>query len=285
MCLIVQFRHFDPLSGKLPERYDWMFAEIAYRARKMLSSRSLEEINAGSKFLTELGRQPGYVNPHIEEFKQEGIPTILNEVEVNLIAASNEVEAVYKNVGNVSLDKCDGLPNAQWHELFAILSLSYLENVCACVHAQQTWEPYWESKWLPGHKSPNPFPRLTDDDINKKVNDWLVLAHQAIGFADALNNQEELVRKLRSTQNRQAITTRHAKGSGPLKAAVLELHKKYQSRSNREAARRIFEELRLEQRLEYDEVTGTLTFDDKVRLRNDDPVKRFEIWIGQSKKG
>lgn len=285
MSLIVHFRHFDPLTGKLPESYDWMFTEIAYRARKLLTNRSSDEINAAAKFLTAIHRQPGYVNPHWEELKQEGIPTVINGQVVELIAASNEVETIYKNVSNVSIADCEGFINAEWHELFAIVSLSYLENICAAVHAQQTWEPYWESKWLPGHKSPNPFPQLTDSDIKLKANDWLVLAHQAISFADALKNQEAYISQSRSAEKSRAAKKKYKETSEPLKQAVLKLYQeKYTHRSNRHAAFGILHELEKTGQVDFNRQTKVVMFNGKNALLTDDPEHRFEVWIGNYKK-
>lgn len=284
MALPVYFKHFDPLTGKLPDRFDWMFAEIAFRARRMLSSRSTEEIMAAASILTQIHRAPGYKDPLWEELEQGPIPTMMYGEEVQLIASSNEVEALYKNICNVSLSNYSSLREWQWHEMFAVLALSYMDQICALVDAQENWVPDIESKWLPGKVQPNPFPKLTDSFIENKVSDWLILSQQAISFADALQNQEEIVRNLRSAESRQAARIRHEGGSGSLKEAVIGIYQeKYQTRSNRDAARRIFDDLRMQQRLIYDE-TGKVIFEGHKSLQTDDPEKRFEIWIGQFKR-
>lgn len=285
MTLTVNFKHFDPLADKLPESYDWMFADLAARARRLIAGRSHEEIEAVARILNEIHRAPGYRDPLWEEIKQDPVPSVMHGQPVQLVPASNEVEALYKNVGNVSLAPYTDFPNGQWHEVFAVLALSYTGQVCGAVHAKENWQETIKDKWL-GHVHPNPFYRPTDAEIEAKANDCLALAQQAIGLAEAIKNQSGLVRDLWSKESSQAARKRHESSSGPLKAAVITLHReKHQARSNRDAARRIFEELQQDQRLQYDAESGKVLFDGKFSLQNDDPERRFEIWIGKAKKG
>lgn len=285
MTIIINFKYFDPLAGKLPERYDWMFAELAERARRLIAGRSAEEIEAAARVLNEIHRAPGYRDPLTDEIKQAPIASVMHGQPVQLVPASNEVEALYKNVGNVSLAPYADFPNGQWHELFAVLALSYMAQICGAVHAKGTWQETIKDKWL-GNVHPNPLSQPTDAEIDTKANDCLALAQQAISLAEAIKNQAGMVRSLRSEESSLAARKRHESGSGPLKAAVIALYQeKHRARSNRDAARRIFQELQQEQRLQYDAESGKVLFDGKFSLQNDDPEKRFEIWIGQANKG
>lgn len=282
MGLTVYFKHFDPLTGKLPERYDYLFVEVAVRARKLLSKRNIDEIHAAAKILSEIHRAPGYIDPLTDELKQPTVSTILFGKETELVNASNEVEALHKNIANVSLAEYSNFPNAEWHELFAILTLSYMEKICGAVYSKENWQSILESKWLPGIKQENPFPKPTDERIDQLANDSLLLAKQAITYAETVHNQEETLRRLRTQESSNAAKARHHNQSGPLKAMVLDYYQQhYQSRSNRDAARRVFETLKHNGILSYDEVSGKLVFQGKVCLQTDDPEKRFEIWIGK----
>ena len=167
MSLVVNFKHFEPLTGKLPERYDYIFAELADRARRLVAGRGSDEIKAAARILSEIHRAPGYRDPLSEELKQAPIATMLYGEEVEVIPASNEVEALYKNVGNVPLADYPDFPNGQWHELFAVLALSYMDQICGAVHAQESWQPVVKNKWLEKDEFPNPFQKLTDSEIDR----------------------------------------------------------------------------------------------------------------------
>ena len=285
MNLTVYFKHFDPLAGKLPERYDYLFVEIAARARKLLSNRNVDEIHAAAKILTMIHRAPGFVDPLADELKQPTVSTILFGKETELVVASNEVEALHKNIANVSLAEYSDFPNAAWYELFAVLTLSYMEKICGAVYTKENWQPMLESKWLPGIKQENPFPKPTEERIDQLANDSLLLAKQAITYAEMLHSQGEVLRSLRAQESSNAAKKRHHDQSGPLKAAVIECYQQYyQSRSNRDAARRVFADMKQKGLITYDEASGKLMHEGKVCLQTDEPEKRFEIWIGQFKK-
>lgn len=285
MSLTVYFKHFDPLEGKLPDRYDYLFAELINRARKLISNRSYDEIHAAAKILSEIHLAEGYKNPLSEELKQPTVSTMLDGKETELVVASNEVEALHKNIGHLSLMQYTDFPAAEWHELFAVLALSYMEKIFSAVHSKDNWQAMIESKWLPGIKQPNPFPKPTDEMIDLFANENLFLTQQAITFAETLHGQQQMLKDLRAQESSDAAKKRHQNLSGTLKAIVIDTyHQNYQSRSNREAARRIFSDLIKNGVISYDEISCKVLHNSKVSLQTDDPEKRFEIWIGQFKR-
>lgn len=273
MKLTYRFDLFDPLMGELPERYVFMFIDVVLRARVMLQGRTTEEIKQGAFVINKIARDPAYVDPLWKSLKEPPIKTMLLGKEEEILPSYNDVEALYQNIGNISLVDFPILPNVQWHEVFAILALSYVEMVFYELHSQEAWPP---DHWLP---------RITDAQIDIHAQEYLGLAKQAITFADVLINQTATVRKLASEQTSQAARKRHQSGSGPLKAAVLDIYQeKYTARSNRDAAHRIFEDLTLQGRLAYDGHTTKVNFDNSPALQTDDPEHRFEIWIGRANK-
>lgn len=55
-----------------------------------------------------------------QEFEQEPVKTRMFGQESDAIPSSNDVEALYQNIGNVLLAEYQEFLNAQWHELFAV---------------------------------------------------------------------------------------------------------------------------------------------------------------------
>lgn len=263
MRLRHQFEHFEPLTGELPEPYAPMFFEVVHRARTLLKERTSEQIKQAAAMLNRIYRASSFVDPLYQALEQEPIKTKMSGQEFDVIPSFNDVEALYQNIGNITLAEYSGLPDARWYELFAVLTLSYTEKVCSELHNQATWPP--------NHFLPKP----SDTQINEFVQECLGLARQAITYAEMLKHQ---------TEQRQRASAKHHQPSNELKAEVLKLHKeKYTNRSNRDAARRILRDLIQLKKVKHDEEIGQLYFEDQLVLQTDDPEHRFEIWIGQAK--
>ena len=272
MRLTRRFEHFDPLTGELPDPYPVMFFEVVHRARNLLKGRTAEQIKQAALVINRIYRDPNFVDPMHQAFEQEPVKTRMFGQPMDAIPSSNDVEAIYQNIGNVLLAEYQEFPAAQWYELFAVLALSYAEKVCSELHNQATWPS--------NHFLPKP----TDSQINDFAQEYLGLARQAITYAETLKHQENTVKRLSSEQNRHAAATRH-KPTGKLKAAVLALHKeKYTNRSNRDAASRILKDLITLRKVTHDEETHQLFFEDQLVLQTDDPEHRFEIWLGDANK-
>lgn len=272
MRLTHRFEHFDPLTGELRDPYAVMFFEVVHRARSLLKGRTSEQIKQGALVINRIRRDPKFVNPMYQAFREEPIRTRMFEQEIDAIPSFTDVEALYQNIGNILLAEYQEFPNAQWYELFGVLALSYAEKVCSELHAQASWPP--------NHFLPKP----TDSQINDFVQEYLGLARQAITYAETLKRQANTVKRLSSKQSRHAAATRH-KPTGKLKSAVLALHKeKYTNRSNRDAASRILKDLITLRKVIHDGETHQLYFENQLVLQTDDPEHRFEIWIGEANK-
>ncbi|MEO6563432.1 MAG: hypothetical protein ABIN99_10390 [Nitrosospira sp.] len=275
MRLRHQFEYFDPLAGELTDPYAVMFFEAIHRARSLLKGRTSEFIKTGASVINRIYHDPNFVDPMYQAFEQEPIKTRMFGQAIDVIPSINDVEALYQNIGNVLLAEYREFPDAQWHELFAVLALSYAEKVCSEVHNQATWPP-------------NHFlPKITDSHINDVAQEYLGLAMQAITYAENLRNQEATVKstvqQVISDQKREAVNKRHAKKTGPLKNEVLRLYfEKYTKRSNRDAASRILKELTDTGAIRVE--PNTLFFGQEPALNTDEPENRIEKWIGQAKK-
>jgi len=272
MRLTHRFEHFDPLAGDLPDPYAVMFFEVVHRARSLLKGRTAEQIKQAALVINQIQRDLKFVDPMYQAFEQEPVKTRMFGQEIDAIPSSNDVEALYQNIGNILLTEYHEFPGAHWYELFAVLVLSYAEKVYSELHNQATW-PF-------NHFLPKP----TDSQINDFAQEYLGLARQAITYAETLKHQANTVKRLSSEQNRHAATTRH-KPSKKLKAAVLALYQeKYTNRSNRDAASRILKELITLRKVMHDGETHQLYFENQLVLQTDDPEHRFEIWIGDANK-
>lgn len=270
MRLTHRFEHFDPLVGELPDPYAVIFFEVVYRARNLLKGRTSEQIKQGALVINRIQRDPNFVDPMYQAFEQEPIKTRMFGRAIEAIRSSNDVEALYQNIGNILLAEHQEFPNAQWHELFAVLALSYAEKVCSELHNQATWPS--------NHFLPKP----TDSQVNDTAQEYLGLAMQALVYAESLSSQEATLKRIISDQMKKAVNKRHAK-TDPFKNDVLRLYfEKYSHCSNREAASRVLKELTDTGIIRVE--PNRLFFDQELVLNTDDPENRIEKWIGKAKK-
>src|SRR5687768_5303104 len=180
-----------------------MFFELVHRARMLLKTRTSEQIKQGALVLNRIHRDPKFVDPMYQALREEPIKTRMFGQEIEVIPSFNDVEALYQNIGNIIPAEYLELPNAQWYELFAVLTLSYAEKVCSELRNQATWPP--------NHFLPKP----SDSQIMNTAEEYLGLARQAITYAETLKHQTE--------QKQRASAKRH-QPSNKLKAVVLALH-------------------------------------------------------------
>jgi hypothetical protein len=271
MRLIHRFQHFDPLTGELPDPYGIMFFKEVHRARNLLKGRTSEEIKQTALVINQIQRDPKFVDPMYQELEQAPVkvPTLGEDVEGFLL--SDDVEALYNNIGNILLTEYQEFPYAQWYELFAVLSLSYVEKVCNELHAQA-------ERTLDGPALQNP-----ELFIKNVADECLGLARQARAYAESLFKQETTVKRIISDQKRKAINKRYADKTGPFKEEALRLYeKKYSQCSNREAASRVLKELTMTGAVRVE--PHTVFFGSDAALHTDEPEKRIEKWIAEVKK-
>lgn len=269
-----QFKRFDPKIGNLPEPYAVMFVELTYRARNILAPYSSKEITAATQAINTIIRDKAFIDPFYEDIKKESIKTKMFGQDYEIVPSTNDIEAIYQNIGRVDLINHISLPGFNWPHVFAAITLFSSELVTDLLHAKASWKP-----------SDILFPAPSDEQITAYVNEFLGDARQAITFAEMLLNQEKNQKRMLSEQNRKAANVRHERASNPLKDAVIEQYNaKYHTRSNRDAAPKIMADLAQDGRLVFDSISHKLFFNNVLALQTDDPEHRFAIWIGKHKK-
>jgi len=271
---IFNFKHFDPLTGELPEPHAILFTELIYRARKLLEKFSAPEIEEAIHALNEIPKDPAFIDPWQEERKREPILTPMYGTVIGVIPVSNDIEAIFKNIGNIELARYVPLHGFGWAQLFAAWTLFYPELIAAGEQSLKNWPANLQSISKP-----------TAERISQIVQEYLQEATQTITFAELLSEQEALQANLLSARNRNAAKQRTSRTSAPLKDRVLNLYaEKYHSRSNRDASSKIYNELLMLEEIHFNGATNQVLFRNQLALQTDDPQKRFEVWIGQHKK-
>jgi hypothetical protein len=169
----------------------------------------------------------------------------------------------------IDLSAWPQLPNAQWHELFAILALSYVEKMH---HEERQQAECTLPQWMP---------RLDDTGLNERAYDYLVMAKHALSVSEGLlfNLKEQ------SERGRKAVEVRHKAKTGALKERVIALYaEKHGTRSIRDAASRIMRELIDCGELVIDQSGLGVFFKGQPVLQTDDPQNRLERWIARYRK-
>lgn len=241
------FRHFNPFEK--PDQPRWDYDLIVDRAMRYLKNRSLEELQYGLETLHTLTLQYRSVgfSRVIEDERNQG-KRELHVTEADYLRAAME---------DFDISGQEKFPNATWPEYFALLALSHVGEAISTIKDMQPERDV--------------FP--VDSAFGSLILQMGIQGMDAIGEADALE-REGRVRNETSGAVKQAVSERAAKAAKKrmapyqeLKDKCLNLYKdKYQSRSNREAARRIYE--------------NDLSAKEKDILKSDDPPHQIEIWIG-----
>ena len=264
------FKYFDPKNGTLPEPYAVIFAELNYRARKILEPFTSDEINLSIQSINKFTRDKAFVNYLWEDLKNEPIKIpILGKI-CDVIPSTSNIEAIFKNMENIHLKNFVDNPNFDWPHLFASIALFHSELISNFLHTQAMW------------KVGDIFPRPTNERLNNFVSEFITDTKQAITFAELLIREKQI----QSIQASKAAKQRFAKTSDPLRDLVIQAYidKKYQDRTNRDAASKIFKELQDSRIIVFDSIKNQTLFNNNIALTTDDPTHRFEKWIGEYKK-
>ena len=120
-----RFRYFSPKLGTLPDPYAVMFVEQIHRARKILEVFSDDEIKQATLGINQVIKDKLFVDPLWEDFRTEPIPTLINGEVMEIIPSTNDIEAIYKNIGNVMLTHHIKLVGFSWPQVFAAITLYY----------------------------------------------------------------------------------------------------------------------------------------------------------------
>jgi hypothetical protein len=232
---------FDLKTGTLPGGLYFTFGDQLQRARALFTKRTQEEIR--------------YAFESIDWLLRKGSDWHLDEA----IAAAdhkpvfvNRVKALRCPVDRVDLSGQADFPGATWSEYFAALVLATV--------VEALYEHIDGAQHLPAGLSHDPA------KLAPILNDLATEAIDAVSYAEGLSMRDKVMQQDRMERGRN-----RAKPFNDLKRKLLTIYcENYQNRSNRDAAKRIWE--------------NQLTEEDRATLTADDPVHRLEIWIGQEKK-
>ena len=87
---------------------------------------------------------------------------------MDVVPSTYDIEAIYKNIGNVTLDDHLHLPGFSWPQVFAAITLYYPELITELLKAQANWKPE------------DSMPQISDDQILSYANEFIQDAKQAI---------------------------------------------------------------------------------------------------------
>jgi hypothetical protein len=264
------FEYFDPLEGEPPKHRASEFWEVLFQARNLLKDRTREEVLSGALILNEIRANAAFQEPIFDLIENWAPrPYKLSDGSISeAMPAPDEVDGYVFNMGRINLAEWPQLPSAHWHELFAILALSYVEKMH---HEEQRQESASMPAWRP---------RLDDAGLNEEAYEYLVLAKHALSIADRLIHTKKEI----SGRSRKAVQAHHNAKTGALKARVIQLYAaKYRNRSIRDAASRIMRELIELGELVINESGLGVFFKGQLVLQTDDPQNRLERWISQFK--
>jgi hypothetical protein len=181
----------------------------------------------------------------------------------------NRVKALKTLVNEFDISNQSQFQNATWAEYFAVLTLALVaEMLC-------------EANFAPSkmtHPTIGPFVMSLDGGFKGyTVKHWAVQTMEAVCYAEQLEMEARLLDEVTAKAIKEEMRARGTKGVKIRNAKYDELHQKvialyeekYTSRSNRDAAKRIYDELK-------DEIDTT--------LNTDDPEKQLEKVIGRHVK-
>ncbi len=268
-----QFKYFDPLNDRLPDPFEIEYIELIYRARKLLTDFTSEQLKVAIEELNEFVRHPGFKSPHRNLDLSFTISVTDRGQDLEIIPADNTVQAFYSNINNVPLTNFKLLSHFSWSQIFAMMTIFYAEIIATSVHTIENWEE-------------NPlFKKPTFEMLLERAKRNLPEAYQALTYAEVLNDQKYLFEVLKTEKARKAILQKYSEKYSPLRKKIESLYLEfYQKNSARSAANKIFEMLIQEELVFFDETTNRLSYEGKVVLQTDDPTKQFEKWIGKIKK-
>lgn len=256
-----RFSHFDPVDGILSARLGTRLFEPLYLARQLLGDRTSEEIRAIAQMLDEnrLTAKLPAMRP-----TESGIPPMRVPLETGEIVeawpALDEITLLQANIASQDLSPPGKPTTLKPHELYAVLALTFIDQ--ACLEEQR-----FADNSAPGWARP------TEDVLTQHIEFYALQASRATAAATGLHTAQLAQRAEKS----KAGQARH-KGTKPLKTAVQALYaEKYQHRSKRDAAKRIYDELSRNGSLTT--VESRVSFQGEIALHNADPAHQFEKWL------
>lgn len=238
------FRHFNPFEQTDQPRWDYDL--IVDRAMWYLKDRSLEELQYGLESLHTLTLQyDSYGFARVADDERNKGKRILHMTKADSLRAA---------MGDFDISAEEQFPNATWPEYFALLALAHVGEAISTI---KDMRPEMDV-----------FP--VTEAFGGLILQMGIHAMDAIGEAHALEREERVRHEMHKTA-RQAVASHAAKQRlAPFHAVRVKClaiyTEKYQSKSNRDAARRIFD--------------NDLSESERAVFRSDDPPHQIEKWIG-----
>jgi hypothetical protein len=236
---------FDLKAGSLPGALYFTFGDQLQRARALLAKRTQEEIRYAFESIDWLLRKGSDWHFYEAIAGADHEPVFVNRV-----------KALRCLVDKVDLWGQADFPDATWSEYFAALAVVTV--------AEALYEYTDGARQLP--------PGATHDSakLGRILSDLAIEAMDAVSFAEGLFMRDQVKQQDRKERGSKGGKKR-VKRFNELKNKVLKIYwEKYTNRSNRDAAKRIWE--------------NEITDEDRAILSPDDPVRRLAIWIGDGKK-
>lgn len=268
------FNNFDPLDIPLPQHHRDDFWDVVFNARHLLKDRSREELIQGMEVLQDITHRRDLANPRAELIKSWApVDYPLPDGTVcEAMPAPDDVDMLLLNRERINLAEYGQFPGAQWHELFALLALSYV------VQAHITEAHHQD----PSRKG-TPF-EVNEAFMERLHRECLEVGRRAIHVGQGMKVKTEEIQRKQSSKGRNAVTAKHEQQTGALKRRVAELYwEHYSNESNRQAAKMIFEWLTVVGELKADRKGETYSFQGKQVMSNDDPEHQLERWIAKIK--
>jgi len=246
---------FDYLLDELPDDLLYRMGDQLERTRKILKSRTRMEIEYGIESLSWM--------------LQEGSKLLFNDsieaLKTKDMYFTNRVKALRLLQTNIDLSNQENFPNATWADYFALLSL--ISIVESYYYINQNLEA-----------DDTRIGKLITEGRKISVNNLII--DYAIESMDAISHAEGLLSSYQIESQASSIAAKEMGKKGlkikaqrfnDIKQKVLALYlDRYNRRSNRDAAKRIYTDLQNE----IDYVSSS-----------DEPEKLIEKWIGQYKRG
>lgn len=202
------FERLNPAKCEPLPKYMWMtFFDITFRARGILKGRSGREIKAICKVLNTISRSPGFENPSYEFFRNWQPVDITSPTgdKLSVMSSASDAGELLHNINRVKLEKIPNPPKALWHELFAVMALSFVDKA-VWIEAEPNGGA-WGLLNLP--------PR-TQSSIEAELAQYAITGTEAVAVAESILRQDKALEAEfeQVTKKRKEVASKGGKAKG-----------------------------------------------------------------------
>ena len=162
----LSFRHFDPIKGPGPRTLPTRSPHIIARARELVRSRSGKQLRAALKAvnwmlsqspaeketLRAILRQAGHLDrsPRSRAAPKQAKRSVYSAPMIRNARRDehSNVYALLRCTTRFDIAGIEGLPNATWAELFAVLALGLIDRACDDEQYYGAWHHDSATEWL-----------------------------------------------------------------------------------------------------------------------------------------